>query len=89
MLLHLENLAKSFSGVCAVDDVSFSIERHSITGLIGAERLGQEHPDRLPERFPAPRPRPGHVRRRRHHRPGAACDRARRADPHVPGGARV
>jgi branched-chain amino acid transport system ATP-binding protein len=40
-LLKLVNLTKSFSGVRAVDDVSFSIARHSITGLIGPNGSGK------------------------------------------------
>jgi branched-chain amino acid transport system ATP-binding protein len=55
-LLNLDNLTKSFSGVRAVDDVSFTIARHSITGLIGPNGSGKsttidclsgfQHPDR-------------------------------------------
>jgi ABC-type branched-subunit amino acid transport system ATPase component len=40
-LLALENLTKSYRGVRAVDDVSLTVARHSITGLIGPNGSGK------------------------------------------------
>ena len=40
-LLQVENLQKRFDGLTAVDDVSFSIEAGSITGLVGPNGAGK------------------------------------------------
>lgn len=40
-LLKIENLSKSFSGVHAVQDVSFAIQPNTITGLIGPNGSGK------------------------------------------------
>lgn len=40
-LLELENLTLSFGGLIAVNDVSFAIEKNSITGLIGQNGAGK------------------------------------------------
>lgn len=41
LLLEVSGLAKSFSGVLAVRDVSFAVEEHSITGIIGPNGCGK------------------------------------------------
>lgn len=40
-ILSVERISKSFGGVRAVDDVSFSVKRGSITGLIGQNGSGK------------------------------------------------
>jgi len=40
-LLHVEGLCKSFAGIRAVDDLSFSIEAGSVTALIGPNGSGK------------------------------------------------
>lgn len=40
-LLEVSGLAKSFSGVTAVRDVSFAVAEHSITGIIGPNGCGK------------------------------------------------
>jgi len=40
-LLEVEDVAKSFRGLRAIDGVSFEIERHSITALIGPNGAGK------------------------------------------------
>jgi branched-chain amino acid transport system ATP-binding protein len=41
MLLKIDNVSKSFGGLKAVDDVSFSIEKREIVGLIGPNGAGK------------------------------------------------
>ncbi len=53
-------LAKSFGAVTAVDDVTFDLAPGRIYGLLGPERLGQDHADPPPDG-----PDPGHRRPRR------------------------
>lgn len=40
-LLELNNISKSFKGLKAVNDVSFSVEEKSITGIIGSNGAGK------------------------------------------------
>jgi neutral amino acid transport system ATP-binding protein len=40
-LLEVEDVARSFGGVAAVDGASFEVARHSITGLIGPNGAGK------------------------------------------------
>jgi len=40
-ILKIENLTKYFGGLCAVDDVSFSLAENVITGLIGPNGAGK------------------------------------------------
>jgi neutral amino acid transport system ATP-binding protein len=40
-LLEVEGVVRSFGGVAAVDDASFDVARHSITGLIGPNGAGK------------------------------------------------
>jgi len=40
-LLHVEKLTKSFGGLCAVHEVSFSIRREEMVGLIGPNGSGK------------------------------------------------
>ncbi len=40
-LLELQNVTKSFGGLNAVDNVSFSVERGELVGLIGANGAGK------------------------------------------------
>ncbi|CAK0777795.1 branched chain amino acid/phenylalanine ABC transporter ATP binding subunit LivG [Azospirillaceae bacterium] len=40
-LLCVENLTKSFGGVCAIDDVSFNVKRGSISSIIGPNGAGK------------------------------------------------
>ena len=41
ILLQIDNLTKSFGGLMAVNDVSFTVERGSIVGLIGPNGAGK------------------------------------------------
>lgn len=41
MILRVENLTKSFGGITAVDNCSFTVERGAITGLIGPNGAGK------------------------------------------------
>ena len=40
-MLQLEGLVRHFDGVCAVDDVSFSVERGKVLGFIGPNGAGK------------------------------------------------
>jgi branched-chain amino acid transport system ATP-binding protein len=40
-LLELQNVTKTFGGLNAVEDVSFSVERGELVGLIGANGAGK------------------------------------------------
>ena len=42
-IIELENVTKSYGGVIANHAVSLTVERGGITGLIGPERLRQDH----------------------------------------------
>ena len=41
--IEVEHLVRTYSGVAAVDDVSFTVRRGEIVGLLGAERRGEKH----------------------------------------------
>lgn len=40
-LLEIKNLSKNFHGLKAVSDVSFTVEKGSITGMIGSNGAGK------------------------------------------------
>lgn len=40
-MIHVENLTKNFGPVCAVNDVSFEVERNEIVGLLGNNGAGK------------------------------------------------
>ncbi len=45
-MLQVRNLTKRFGGLTAVNDVSFTVEAGSITGLIGPNGAGKPRPSR-------------------------------------------
>lgn len=42
-LLTVRNMTKRFGGLTAVDDVSITVNRGEIYGLIGSQRRGKNH----------------------------------------------
>ena len=50
-MLDLQGLTKHFGGVRAVDGIDLAVARGEILGLIGPERLGQEHDRQSHMRF--------------------------------------
>ena len=46
-LLEIKNLSKNFHGLKAVSDVSFTVEKGSITGMIGSNGAGKTIPQNI------------------------------------------
>ena len=59
-ILHVTNLTKTFDGIHAVDDLSFAIEKGTITALIGPNGSGKTTSIRM--LLGLTRPQIGHVR---------------------------
>jgi ABC-type phosphonate transport system ATPase subunit len=68
-LLQVSQLSKRFGGFVALDAVDLEVADGERVGLIGPERLRQEHAGQLHLRHPAQRNRQRHFRRREGGRP--------------------
>ena len=88
-MLTVDGLVKRFGGFTAVNNVSFRVEQGEILGLIGPERLGQEHDLQHAVGHADAYGRIDRVRRRGDRGAGAAPHHQQRYRPHLPDPAAV
>ena len=85
ILFQADDIAKTFGGLKAVDDVSFALRAGIITTLVGPNGAGKTTLFNAMTGHLVPDQRRGDVARQDHPRAAALEDRAARHRPHVPG----